>query len=360
MKKLLQTLISALALGLFGIVLSLGILEVGFRVVQGLASPPKSWSDRPEAYYNPRAAETLQGNLPLRPKREEVFRLAVIGDSFTFAPFMQPDDAFPAKLERIFQMSLSSDMEEYSDVEVRNYGVPGYSTSHEVQEARKAITEGADALLLQITLNDPQRKSYQPTGLTGQNEFGPYVPPQRFAHLLSWWRSANFFLERFHNTETHRRYQEYYFRLFESEASWKSFDNSLNRMAKVARRNEVPLFAVVFPLFGVPLDANYPFHPLHEKVRGALEQREIPTLDLFSAYEGIPLSRLQVIPGGDFHPNEIGHRIAAEQIYEWLRVRDRSLEESETGIPSSLLQTPRMKTRTDIRLLASNTVEPSE
>ena len=45
----------------------------------------------------------------------------------------------------------------------------------------------------------------------------------------------------------------------------------------------------------------------------------IPALDLYPAFAGIPLDRLQVIVGQDFHPNEIGHRIAAEAILEWLK-----------------------------------------
>jgi hypothetical protein len=35
-------------------------------------------------------------------------------------------------------------------------------------------------------------------------------------------------------------------------------------------------------------------------------------------YKGIPLERLQVIPGVDRHPNEIAHRMAAEKIYLWM------------------------------------------
>ncbi|MEZ4752783.1 MAG: hypothetical protein R3A13_00495 [Bdellovibrionota bacterium] len=43
------------------------------------------------------------------------------------------------------------------------------------------------------------------------------------------------------------------------------------------------------------------------------------TLDLLDAYKNIPLERIQAIPGIDFHPNEIAHRITAERLYSWLR-----------------------------------------
>jgi hypothetical protein len=44
----------------------------------------------------------------------------------------------------------------------------------------------------------------------------------------------------------------------------------------------------------------------------------VPVIDLSPLYIGIPLERLQVIPGVDRHPNEIAHRMAAERIYLWL------------------------------------------
>ena len=106
------------------------------------------------------------------------------------------------------------------------------------------------------------------------------------------------------------------------------------------------MVAVVFPLFGVPLNEDYPFHPLHQKVHNCLEAAGIPYRDLFSLFEGIPLERVQVIPGADFHPNEIGHRLAAESIYEWFHELDE--------IPERFLQAPQFLTRTDIRVLERN------
>lgn len=334
-----------ITISLFGLLVSLLLIEGGYRLTNGMRTAQPSWSDRPSHYLNPLDAKTLQGNRYESQKPAGTYRIAVLGDSFTFAPFMQPDDAFPARLERFLQMSAPTKKQQAS-VEVINYGVPGYSTSHEVQEARKALAEGADFLLLQITLNDPQRKSYQPTGLTGQNEFGPYEPPHKLQTILRHWKSMNYFLERLHNTNTHTRYVDYYYRLFEEEASWKGFQDSIHRLAKIANKKDKPLVAVVFPLFGVPLNENYPFHPLHDKVHKCLEAAGIPYRDLFSLFEGIPLERVQVIPGADFHPNEIGHRLAAESIYEWFHELDE--------IPERFLQAPQFLTRTDIRVLERN------
>ncbi len=81
---------------------------------------------------------------------------------------------------------------------------------------------------------------------------------------------------------------------------------------------KVPLVAFIFPLFGLPLDDEYPFWGIHNKVSEAMKELSIPHEDLQSIYAGIPLERLQVIPDGDRHPNEIAHRMAAEEMYRWL------------------------------------------
>ena len=49
-----------------------------------------------------------------------------------------------------------------------------------------------------------------------------------------------------------------------------------------------------------------------------LADLDIPALDLFPVYQGMSPDRLQVIPLIDGHPNEIGHRIAAEALFEFL------------------------------------------
>jgi hypothetical protein len=53
-----------------------------------------------------------------------------------------------------------------------------------------------------------------------------------------------------------------------------------------------------------------------------MQQLGVPVLDLSAMYQGIPLERLQVIPGVDRHPNEIAHRMAAEKIYLWLESQE--------------------------------------
>lgn len=289
---------------------SLFFVELGVRFIN-TTQPSQRFSDRPDFFYKAPQAKLFK-DFPEMFAGTSSPRVAVVGDSFTFATSMQFDDAFPRKLERLMHA------EGYSNAAVVNYGVPGYSTAHERSAVVDAVRDGAEILILQVTLNDPQRKSYRPSGLTGLNQFGPLVLEGRELRLARIWNTYEFIRTRIHNTKTLDHYISYYHDLFFNKVTWVPFKNAVTDIVRFCDDHEVPLLVVVFPLFGTELDADYPFHRLHERVGNLFARKNIPVLDLYSLYEGIPLERIQVEPGIDFHPNEYGHRLAAEAIYEWM------------------------------------------
>jgi hypothetical protein len=328
-------LIATIIASLFGTIVALGALEVVIRI----ATPSKqsqapSWSDRPSFYFRAPAAPSMQ-DYPYNPRKEAgAFRVAVVGDSFTFAPYMQFTDTFPNKLEQMLRVSGAA-----RTVEVINYGVPAYSTSHEVDVVKNAITEGADLIILQITLNDPEVKHHKPSGITEnmQDKFGAMQLTGFVGWLAKHWKTLSFVLTRLHNTKTHRAYIDYFNDLYENPRSWKPFVASMTELVQTAKTAKVPIVSVVFPLFGLPMDDRYPFYPLHKKVDDLMTSLGVPLLDVSAIYKGIPLDHLQVIPGVDRHPNEIAHRMAAESIYLWLE--DRKL------VPEDLIIKEKFATR---------------
>jgi hypothetical protein len=250
------------------------------------------------------------------PKRSTDFRIAAIGDSFTFAPFMQFTDTYVKRLETMLNLSKSG----AGNAEVINYGVPAYSTSHEVAVTHRALNSGADIIMLQITLNDPEIKHHTPAGIRENmdDRFGPLRLNGLLGRIANRWRTLHFILTRLHNSKTHRDYIEYFQGLYSNPHTWNTFVQSVKNLVKLPREANKPIVAVVFPLFGLPMDNRYPFYEIHAKVKDLLNSLNVPNIDLSDIYRGIPLERLQVIPGGDRHPNEIAHRMAAEQIYLWL------------------------------------------
>ena len=330
----MKSIFSRLLISLIGFIVACVLLEVVVRLAHLDAPKVTRWNTRPPFYFKAEGAETLQDFAHSPTKPSDTFRIAVVGDSYTFAPYMQFTDTFPKVLERMLNMNKTA-----LKAEVINFGVPAYSTSHEVPVVQQALRERSDLVILQITLNDAELKPYTPTGIQEgmPDRFGElkYGPSLQF--LTSHWRTLDFVLKRIHNTRTHTAYRDYFIELFENPRGWKVFSQSLTKIRDACAESKTPLVAVVLPLFGATIDDYYPFRELHAKIAGLLEQLQIAHEDIIDAYQGIPTEVIQVIPGVDRHPNEIGHRIAAEQIYMALEKRDL--------IPAELKIRERFKTR---------------
>ena len=69
------------------------------------------------------------------------------------------------------------------------------------------------------------------------------------------------------------------------------------------------------------LNEGHPFRPLHEMLSQYCAREGILTLDLLDVFQGEDYARLWVHPS-DQHPNERGHRIAAEAMAEFILAGD--------------------------------------
>lgn len=292
------------------LVITLVVLELAFR----LLSPKKRikrWNDRPLHYFVSSDAQNMQDKMYPAKKEPGVFRVVVVGDSFTFGPYLQLDDTFPKRMERWFNLNAQG-----RKVEVVNRGFSGFNTAKESEVVAKEIGTDPDLVILEITLNDGERGP-----LTREQKEQIFGTPWLKNGLFQYWKSFGFLLERFHNSQTHKAYIEYHTKFFKEPETKAVFEKALAKIADGAAAKNIPVIAMLFPLFDFPLDAKYPFEESHRIIHSVLEDIKIPYLDLFSAFHGIPHERLQVIPGVDSHPNEIAHRIAAERLAEFLKAR---------------------------------------
>ncbi|MCB0330024.1 MAG: SGNH/GDSL hydrolase family protein [Bdellovibrionales bacterium] len=320
-------------LTLFGIFLALGSLEVVYRSFPELFKGKPAWSDRPAFYYTPPKFHQLQDYRYEREKPKGTFRICILGDSFTFGPNLQFDDTYPKRLERM----LSANKKRFP-VEVHNHGHPGYSTFDELKMMKRTISERPDVILVGMTLNDLQRAHFEEHD-AAKRSMGPFKPSEFQKQLFQYWTSAGVVAKRWHNSSTHSAYSNYFFELFNDDDNWALFRGAIGQMKELADSNGIKFGVVLFPLFGLPLDESYPFLPIHRKVNKFFDQIEVNRFDLLKQFRFIPIDRLQTAPGLDSHPNEIGHRIAAEAIYRWLA--------REEMIPQQLQVAHRFRRRGD-------------
>jgi hypothetical protein len=90
----------------------------------------------------------------------------------------------------------------------------------------------------------------------------------------------------------------------------------LIRLNRRIEENGGKLVIVLFPLLYDFHD--YPFQTIHDKIAANCQRARIPLLDLLPAFSRYRAEELWVHPV-DHHPNEIAHRIAAEEIHAFLK-----------------------------------------
>ena len=99
---------------------------------------------------------------------------------------------------------------------------------------------------------------------------------------------------------------------------WVAGQKALKLMGKLCTEKGIPFVVVIFPLFGQPLDAGYPFAEIHATGAQAASAAGAKVVDLLPAYEGLRWDLLVVDGAADEHPNEIAHRIAADVLLKAL------------------------------------------
>lgn len=322
-----RSTVANLGVLLAGSVLALAMIEIPVRMFWTRLQGVPKWNDRPPFYYVPEDARGVSDFRYEVPKPANTYRIAAIGDSFTFTPYIQFDDSFPKRLERMVNMNNRPPVAMRG--EVVNYGRWGASSTDEIRTVRKALDEGADLVVLEITLNDAQfpRNEASSESLPAEHTFGTLNVTQEEHPWFYYWRTLGLVASRAHNRATAESTVRYHNELFENDDSWNSFASALLRMKQLCDERQVKFVAFVFPFVHFSLGSDYPFKPAHDKIYSYLQYLGVPAMNPLPAFHNIPPERLIVAPGRDNHPNEIAHRIVAEQLYGWLE-RSKLLPEA--------------------------------
>lgn len=312
--KIIRSMLQGVILFTLSLAICFALVEILFRCFSAKSTILPS-KDQVRTWYFPEKNIGRHQLIYSEQKPEGVFRVAVVGDSFSFAGKMQYGDGFVERLGRLLNYNNGV------KAEVLNLGRPGMSTYDEVAIVDLAIRKfHPDLLILQITLNDPRRETYRPTHWF-QDKYGRVKLDGKLfnrSHFLNW------IFTRYSSSILQREFRQYYRNIYENNSHWPEFVDSLRRISELASQHKIKLASVIFPLFEEPLNRSYPFRDYHKKIEVELKALDLPYLDLFKFYKNIDHLRLQAMPGIDAHPSEIAHRIAADSLYRWL-IKDRFL-----------------------------------
>lgn len=238
-----------------------------------------------------------------------IYRIAAVGDSFTFGNGVRQEDRYTEVLQA--QLPPTD--------EVLNFGVPGDNTHQHAQMVDRLLPRiHPDFFLLQWYVNDVENDNY-----SGRPRFRPLLP---FRSLNEWlgvnsalygvmtvrWQEIQV------STGMTQSYVDYLNHRFTDPNSPDSqLDRSyLVHLVESSKNAGVPIGIVLFPDTSGAMDDRYPFAYLHERVRNVCELEHITCLDLRSDFAKVHDNRTLWASRLDHHPSARANAIAAQRILE--------------------------------------------
>jgi len=309
----------------------LAALEIAARTL--LHTRHEKFSNRSDIYFsNPRGYHVLLGKIGNDPVyglpydgTPEGFRLPdrdrpdvknppeytpnvlVLGDSFTFGRGVRYEDSYPFLLERGLRKSRPK-------ASVTNRGRVGANITEVLQILDYSAKDGPFPLVIYgFVLNDfgldKNRFRIKGPDFIDQNNGGFSYSPLR-AHFALY----DFLMNRIDRKRLSEVTTKAYLESFSgqrAEAGFKALEDIDATVSVQGGRLVVALFPLLYDF------ENYPFSEIHKKIEMFCMEKGILLLDLLPAFSTRRAEDLWAHPT-DHHPNETGHKIAADEILKFL------------------------------------------
>jgi len=250
-----------------------------------------------------------------------VYRITVVGDSFTFGNGIRAEQRFSNEM----QASLGPGFE------VINLGVPGHNTPEHLQLIRReALALHPDFVLVQWFVNDVEG------GGATRPRYAPLLPfaslherledDSAFYTLLnSWWTRQQAWMR---SQQPYPAYLQAAYGDPQSEAA-RADEVATRTLLRTLRDAQIGAGVVLFPDSGYDLGPSYPFAFLHSRVQAICEDEHVHAIDLRPVFAGVKRRQTLWANALDAHPSALANSIAAEQILEafereWLTARGDS------------------------------------
>ncbi|MBU0756392.1 MAG: SGNH/GDSL hydrolase family protein [Planctomycetes bacterium] len=314
----------------------LTVVEVGFRL-----SNKTAWYQRlyevqnkhqPKIYRIGNRTFKLRAPLPTAAKSAGEYRILFLGDSFTYGSGVEDaTKVFPSLVTQ--ELNKRKILGPETIFTFYNGGTPG-SLPKRWKEMLKEIPYDFEPDLVFITffLRDGTSGIGSLPHIQVIGEGLARLEESSLLFRLSY--TYRYFRERNAQRELSRTYLESmhsaYFGDESQTMEWKRAkkdllelrDDSLSRGARFA----LATFPVLFDLD----EEDYPLQAVCDEIERFACSQKIPVFSLLPAFRGLPAPDLWVAPL-DQHPNELGHRIAADALIEFIEAQARASLDSNVG-----------------------------
>ena len=243
-------------------------------------------------------------------KPKNTFRIALIGDSVAYGYGVERNDNFATLLENSLNSNGISDGTKY---EVYNFAVSSYGTEAELELYKTKVKNyNPDLVLLVYVLNDPI-----PPALGVQFVVAAWKEEAQFDKFASYTQFGAWVYLKWKSVTDSYRPERNYQRLYASEVAWNAVQRDLSEMHSLTTKNNSKFAVAIFPLL---LDFNdYPMKKYHQMVADTLEKDGVVYADLLEAYKPYDFMDIRIVEGDLTHPNELGHKIAAKALEDFLK-----------------------------------------
>lgn len=259
----------------------------------------------PRGYFEPGGRVTYRTNSTgfrdedfLEQRSPGTLRIALLGDSIAMGIGVKAEDLAARRLESLLTAKAGC------PVEVYNFALGGYDTSHEADLLESTVWNyRPDLVIIWYSMGDVQPLAAGRRSGVLMNS--PWLAPaiserSKLAEVLE------DRLERMSYGRIHALNADNY---NPEGQNWKEWRETLRRMARSAQNRHAPMMLFAHPETGY-IGKNEQTRERRQVVEAAREFG-MKAYDLLPAFAGYSADQLVVHPI-DFHPNEIGHRLAAE------------------------------------------------
>jgi lysophospholipase L1-like esterase len=299
----LRLLFSALVLALM-LVATEYALRVWYRRVQS--------SGNAGGYFaQARRVEVISNSLGYRdrePGRKDParYRIAVIGDSFTWGQGIEARERFSNLIEGFLGPHY----------EVLNFGIPGHDMPQHLDVLDQVLPLQPDFVLLQLYVND-----FETAQMTR-----PRAHPLISDEAASGWgrtsvlydMASGHWVQIQEATGLAESYVHYLQRnLQDPDApNARIAFGMLRQFVEKAKSAGVPVGLVLFPMTDAMgrFGRGYPVGFIHDRVRGIAADERVPYLDLLPAFSSYRDPKSLWVSPFDAHPNAIANKRAAQEI----------------------------------------------
>lgn len=254
------------------------------------------------------------------PVKKDKFRIFVLGSCVTFGHGLKLEKTFLKQLEK----KLNENRVQNRQYEVINGGIPGYDGERLLKVfQQRGIKYNPDFLIFHWVIRPHKWHDIRKRQPAWVRFLIYHVIPKMPRNLdLTW-----FLYDRF------RDYKFFYYwdqilaehggmtgfindKYDKSGTEWQKERQSLERLFKLAQDHNIPVLVVIFPWLNY-FDENHPFQHIYNELISVCNQNNVKSLNIFDKLKGTNPQDIW-LSFEERRPNEQGHKIVANAIYEKL------------------------------------------